>query len=193
MKLKKIFNVIKDSKKVDIMNVPGAVIFAGGPYVFSVKDMPALLSAEEFGAIFEIEADKLCDWEIHIDSETERERAFLSVGRGVPLEKAGSISFAGIRCVLFKKAEERQLSFDEDNAEADTGLRGYIAIDPDMLSPVCDGIVSFEYIRFLGAGCVLAYENSSPVAVIRPREIESESLELMRDICEGLGAYYARE
>ncbi len=193
MKLKKIFNIIKKTHCVDILNVSGSVILALDSCIYSVKDMPALLSAEEFGAVFEIEPDKLSGYDIHIDLEREKERAFLSLGRGVPLERDGAFSFGGLRCVLFKKAEQRQLTLEGCENSAENVFSGYIAIDPDMLTPISDGIISFEYIKFLGSGCVCAFENGSPVAVVRPRVIEPESIEHIREICEGLGAYYARE
>lgn len=193
MKLKKIFKIIKNSKRVDVLNVSGAVIFALDSCIYSAKDMPALLSDEEFGAVFEIEPDKLSGFDIHIDSETERQRAFLSIDRGVPLEKLGSFCFGGLSCVLFKKAEQRQLTLEGSYSSAENDFSGYIAVDPAMLTPISDGIISFEYIQFLGGGCVCAFENGSPVAVVRPRVIDPESIEHIREICEGLGAYYARE
>ena len=190
MKLKKIFNIIKETHVANIMNVPGGVLFSNGENVYLVKDMPAIHSAEEFGAIFELDADKLPAFTVNVDGAFRIVEEFTNILQGISLKKVGSFSFGGLRCVLFKKADARQLSIGELDGGDETGLPGYIAVHPDALSPISDGIISFEYIKFLGSGCVCAFENGSPVAVIRPRVIETESIEHIRDICEGLSKYY---
>ena len=168
-----LLNVIKETHKSDIINVGGGVLFSNGESLYMCRDMPAIYSSEEFGVIFEIDENKLHAFTVNIDSAEEVRNAFMSIGSGIPLERGGSFSFGGLRCVLFKKVAARQITIEETVRCAETDLSGYIAIDPEELSPIRDGIISFEYISFLGEGAVCAYENGSPVAVIRPKVISS--------------------
>ena len=193
MKLKKILNVIKKNHKADIMNVGGGVLFSNGESLYMCRDMPAIYSSEEFGVIFEIDEDKLSAFTVNIDSAEEVRNAFMSIGSGIPLERGGSFSYGGLRCILFKKADARQITIEETVRNAETDLSGYIAIDPEELSPIRDGIISFEYISFLGEGAVCAYENGSPVAVIKPLSVTDENIGFIRKICEGLSKYYKAE
>ncbi len=190
MKLKKLFKIIKHFHSINIYNVNCGVLIGDGSNLYLIRDMPALYDIAEFGTVFEIDREELSKYNVRIDDSTGLERDFLSINRGIPLEKGGTFSFGGLRCVLFKKAEQRQLTLEGCGNDAENDFSGYIAIEPDMLSPISDGIISFEYIRFLGVGCVCAFENGAPVAVIRPREIEPESIEHLRTLAEGLSQYY---
>lgn len=192
MKLKKILNIIKETFKADIMNVDGGVLFSNGESLYMCHDMPSIYCSEEFGAIFEIDDDKLPAFTVNIDSAYDMKNAFVHIGRGIPLERGGSFSFAGLRCVLFKKADARQLSIEDSVRNDETVLCGYIAIDPEALSPIRDGIISYEYISFLGKGAVCAIENGLPVAVIRPLNVTDENIELIDRVSEGLKLYYKK-
>lgn len=190
MKLKKLLNIIKETHVANIMNVSGGVLFSNGENIYLAKDMPSIYSAEEFGAIFEIDEDKLPTFTVNIDGAFRMVEEFKGIKRGISLEKGGSFSFGGLRCVLFKKADARQLSINEINSGTEADFSGYIAIDPDMFSPISDGIISYEYISFFGKGAICAIENGSPVAVVKPLEVTQENIEFLDLVREGLSEYY---
>lgn len=190
MRLKKIFDICKKKKTVSILNISGGVLFCSDDSIYLVKDMPSILSLQEFGAIFEIDADELSKWKISIDEESVKLRGFKSIERGIGLERGGSLSFGSLRCILFKKADRRQLSFTEPEESPEKQFEGCIAADPEKLSPIRDGIISFEFISFLGKGCICALENGAPCAVIEPCEINEENISFINTVAEELTKFY---
>lgn len=191
MKLQKIFDIIKKGQRVDIANCPGGVIFSSDCGHYFVRDLPSINTAEEFAAIFEIDSDKLPSWKIGIDSHRMAE-VFMNIKRGLPLERGGALSFGSLKCVLFSKTSTSQISFIDSADDFKREFEGFIAIEPEKLNPLKDGIISFEYIEILGKVHICAKENGSTVALLPPMDVNEDNIRFIGTVAEELGKYYLK-